>query len=351
MIDVALIGFGAISQNLHLPLLQSISDFNVSAVCSSQPELVKQHLPEASCYDSIDKLLAQSKSDLVIIATPNHSHFPLAIKALKAARHVVIEKPVALEVKEIQELQRQATEHDVHVFPFHNRRWDGDFQTVASLIANRRLGEVKRFESNFDRFRPEPSEKWKEQAGQGTGIWFDLAPHLLDQAFYLFGSPEAITARILKTRTDSAADDYFHATLHYPAREVIIGASNHNAGPVQRFSIQGSKGSFVKFGMDAQERHLQARLSVVDTHFGQDNEENYGKLYLSDTNQPVVTETVATLQGNYRQFYQEVVEAIRFDKPAPVSIKAAIEVTRFLQLGLVSHRQGKTIKVRQYRDE
>lgn len=351
MIDVALIGFGSITQNLHLPLLQNISEFSVSAVCSSQPDLVKQRLPEASCYNSINTLLAQSKSDLVVIATPNHSHFPLALKALKAARHVVIEKPVALEVKEVMDLQRQAIEHDVHVFPFHNRRWDGDFQSVAHLIANRKLGDIKRFESNFDRFRPVPSKKWKEQAGQGTGFWFDLAPHLLDQAFYLFGSPEAITARILKTRADSAADDYFHAMLHYPTQEVIIGASNHNAGPVQRFNIQGSKGSFVKYGMDIQEGQLQTDLSLLDANFGQDNADNYGKLYLPDNAQTAVTETVQTHQGNYRQFYQEVASAIRFDKTPPVSIEAAIEVARFLQLGLASQKEGKTIKVRQYRDE
>ncbi|BDX05825.1 Gfo/Idh/MocA family oxidoreductase [Planctobacterium marinum] len=356
MINVALIGFGSIAQNLHLPLLNNHPELNLSAVSSSRPELVASKLPEAKCYASPDELLAASDADLVVVTTPNQYHYPLAMKALKSGRHVVVEKPVALHLKEIQDLQRQAEQQDVQLFPFHNRRWDGDFQTVAQLIANKQLGEIKRFESNFDRFIPAPKSKWKEQPGPGSGLWVDLGPHLLDQALYLFGSPEAITARVLNTRSGSAVDDYFNVQLHYADKEVLLAASNHNAAPVKRFDIQGTKGTFVKYGMDVQEEQLQAGMALDHESYGQDQENNHGTLYTIDKTDKTELETLSeqtipTLRGSYIEFYEQVAQAIRYESQSPVSIKAAAEVARFLQLGLLSQKQGKTIKVRQYREE
>ncbi|MCC2605769.1 oxidoreductase [Planctobacterium marinum] len=351
MIKVALIGFGSVAQNLHLPLIRHQSQLQITAVASSKPELVANLVPEARCYANYQQLLADSDADLVVITTPNEFHYPIAMQALKASRHVVIEKPVALLQKEVQAMQHEAEEHDVRLFPFHNRRWDGDFQTVAHLIKEDRLGKVKLFESHFDRFRPEPTDKWKEKAGPGNGIWYDLGPHLLDQTFLLFGIPEAITARLLATRPNSNTTDYFHVQLHYKDKEVHLRASNHNAAPVQRFHVQGNKGTLVKYEMDVQENQLKAGLAITDDSYGIDDEANYGVLYEESDQGLICSQRIATLPGAYPQFYQQVVDSIRYDATPPVSVDAAIEVARFLQLGMLSQEQGKTIKVRQFREE
>lgn len=356
MIKTALIGLGSIAQNLHLPLLSNHPEFAVTGVSSSKPELVASLLPEATCFASPEALLASSNADLVVITAPNQFHFSLALQTLKSGRHVVVEKPVALHLKEIQELQREAEQRELKLFPFHNRRWDGDFLTVTQLIAKQQLGDIKRFESNFDRFRPNPKNKWKEQPGPGSGLWLDLGPHLLDQAFYLFGSPDAITARILSTRDNSVVDDYFNVQLHYRDKEVLLSASNYNAAPVKRFDIQGTQGTFVKYGMDVQEKQLQAGLAIDHQDYGKDLTENYGTLYAHHKQQHPGSDSMAdaavpTQRGNYIDFYNQVANTIRFDASAPVSINAAAEVARFLQLGLLSQKQDKTIKVRQYREE
>lgn len=351
MIKVALIGFGSVAQNLHLPLIRHQSQLQITAVASSKPELVERLVPEAQCFSNYEQLLASSDADLVVITTPNEHHFPIAMQALKASKHVVIEKPVALLQKEVQTLQHEAEEHDVQVFPFHNRRWDGDFQTVAQLIKENRLGDIKLLESHFDRFRPIPKNKWKEHAGPGSGIWFDLGPHLLDQAFVLFGIPEAITASLLNTRPQSNTTDYFHVQLHYKDKEIHLRASNHNAAPVQRFHVQGNSGTFVKYGMDVQEAQLMSGLAISDNSYGLDSEASYGTLYEASASGDVNAHSITTLPGCYPSFYQQVAECIRYDAKPPVGIEAAIEVARFLQLGQLSQEKGKTIKVRQFREE
>ena len=336
-------GFGSAAQNLHCPLIQAEPGLQLSAVVSSQPDTVSKTLSKVPCYANLESLLDNADVDLVVIATPNDSHVALALQALQANKHVVIEKPVAVAPQDIKSLQHTAEAQGKSVFPFHNRRWDGDFLALKQLLASGKLGDLKLLESRFDRYRPTPSSKWKEQS---TGLWFDLGPHLLDQAFSLMGTPDGLTARLLTNREQGQACDYFHVTLHYPSTEVVLSASNHNCGPLRRFYVQGSRGTYSKQGLDPQEQQLKAGMDINHPEFGLDSEARHqGNLF-----QPDNTEILANVKGQYPVFYQSVVACLSGQCPPPVHLDDAMQVARFLQMGVLSQEQGKMIKVRQFRD-
>lgn len=352
MIKTALVGFGGAARNIHLPLLLHQHEMELVAVLSSKPEKVDNALaapengkPRVPCFTHYSDLLEKSDAELVVIATPNHMHYPMAMEALRAGKHVVVEKPVSTKPAEIRALKDVALQQNKHLFPFHIRRWDSDFLTVRELLASQCLGSVKLFESRFDRFRPEVSLKWKEQAGAQTGFWFDIGPHLLDQALQLFGTPLAVTARLLNTRENANTTDYFNVQLHYEEQEVILAASNHCAGPVRRFYMEGNNGSFNLMGLDPQEQQQSQGIVPGDANYGISADFPTGQLYHATGRQDV-----DRCHGNWPGFYQAVADCVLRGEPSPVNIDSAIEVAKFLQLALMSQEQNKTVYVRQYRD-
>ena len=209
---------------------------------------------------------------LVVIATPSYSHFELAKQCLREQRHVVVDKPFTLKSEEAAELIRMARERRLVLAPFQNRRWDGDYQTVRQVIASGELGRLVTYESHFDRFRPQPRpEVWRESGGPGSGILFDLGPHLIDQALGLFGPPTNLYADVRIDRENGAADDAFDLRLEYMAvrRLTVLLRSTLTAciaGP--RFLLHGTRGSFVKWGLDPQEDQLKAGMSFDAPEMG-----------------------------------------------------------------------------------
>jgi scyllo-inositol 2-dehydrogenase (NADP+) len=259
--------------------------------------------------------------------------------------HVVLEKPMTTNAGEARELIALAQSKGLVLSVFHNRRWDSDFLTVRKLIASGRLGSIRYMESHFDRFRPVVRQRWRELPGKGTGIWFDLGSHLVDQVLVLFGLPESVTARCLALRDGSAATDYFHVQLHYDRLEVVLHASLFAAGENLRFRLEGDCGTYVKTGLDVQEEQLKSGMPPSHSQFGLEDSARSGVLSTANG-----VERIPSGQGCYRTYYDGIVEAIiglKEGKAPPVRAAEAMQVMRILELAESSSREGKTLRIRQ----
>lgn len=340
MIRTGVVGYGFSAQTFHLPLIECGDNIHLSAISTSKtPLVVQEKYPDVMVYSSGRRMIRESAIDLVVITAPNDAHFALAREALECGKHVILEKPMVCLSSEGEELVGLARSRGLTLSVFHNRRWDGDFLTVKKIINDGSLGDVRYFESHFDRFRPTVRYRWREIPGQGAGIWFDLGSHLLDQALLLFGMPEALTARCLATRDKSEATDYFHVILHYSGREIILHSSSFSAGPNLRFHIQGTEGSFIKYGLDPQENQLKSGMLPGHPLFGQENAKHYGVLYTESKRDVIPTEF-----GRYISYYLELADAINNGTAPPVSAEEGVQVIRLLELAEISSREGKTVE-------
>ncbi|MBB3105013.1 oxidoreductase [Azomonas macrocytogenes] len=340
MIKTAVIGYGLSARIFHLPFILNQPELQLVAISSSQQQL-RQDYPHVQHYADGSELIAQSDAELVVITSPNHSHFPLARQALLAGKDVLVEKPFVVSSAEGEELVALAERQQRLLAVYHNRRFDGDFLTLQQLLRTGQLGEIRYFESHFDRFRPTPRARWREQSVPGGGILYDLGPHLIDQALVLFGLPEAISARCRELRTGAEATDYFHLQLHYPDKEVIVHSSPFCAAPNLRFVLQGTLGSYHKSGLDPQEDALRAGERPGGPDWGQERASQYGSLYTEHE-----TRTLATLAGNYQLFYRQLVQALQRREPPPVSPADALQGIRLIELAYRSHEQGRTLEVK-----
>lgn len=300
MIRVGLIGYGLAGAVFHEPLIQACDGLELAAVLTSRDHPLRA--------GSMDHLL--ERCELVVIASPNRTHFPHAKAALEQGRHVVIDKPFTVTLAEADELIRIARERERVLTVFHNRRWDGDFLTVEKIMPE--LGQVVLLEAHWDRFRPAIKEGWRETAEAGSGLWNDLGPHMVDQALQLFGMPDAVSADIVAQRPAAAADDYFDVALHYGTRRVCVRASSLVAAPRPRFAVHGDAGSFVQHGLDPQEPALKSGANPRDPEFGTDKKD--GTLVHPDGQ----IERVPSERGNYLAFYEAVADSILDGAAVPV---------------------------------
>jgi scyllo-inositol 2-dehydrogenase (NADP+) len=301
-VRAGLIGHGLGGRAFHEPLIRAAERLWLAAIATTRST------PDAAA------LIADPGIDLIVISTPNHSHFPLAAAALEAGKHVVIDKPFTVTLAEADALIALARDRERILTVFHNRRWDGDFLTVRRLLTSGRLGEVMRYEAHWDRFRPAIREGWKEEAGPGTGVLGDLGPHLIDQALLLFGPPDAVDGDLEMQRPGTAVEDYFAITLRYGSRRVILTSSLLATAPRPRFGLYGTQGSFVKYGLDPQEPQALAGMSPADPGFGVEDARWHGTLTLADG----TTERVPTERGDYLAYYEAVAAAILDGGPVPV---------------------------------
>lgn len=349
-LKIGLAGYGYAGQTFHAPLIVG-SGATLAAISSSQSELASHDWPQARVVSDFDALLAIPELDAVVIATPNDTHFDLARRAIEAGKQVVVDKPVTVTLAEALELERIAALHRRLVAPFHNRRWDGDFLTLQKLLGNiedgppGRLGRITHFESHFDRFRPLVRPRWREDATRGGGILLDLGPHLLDQALILFGMPDTLSATVAAHRDGAQADDYCHLVLGYPQRQVILHASTLTALVPPRFLVHGTRGSYLKYGLDAQEDQLKAGLRPDHVDFGVNPT---GVLRVLEGGPDVQFEAqyeLPTEVGAYTEFYRLFAEAVRHGSALPVTIAQAIDVMRLLALAQESARTGQRMTV------
>jgi predicted dehydrogenase len=341
-LQVALVGYGFVGKVFHAPLIAAVNGLALHTVVSSNAPAVHADFPTTRVQPTLDAALADPAIDLVVIATPNVLHAPQAHTVLDARKHVIVDKPFTVTVAEAEAVIAHAARADRLLSVFHNRRYDSDFLTLRHLIDSGALGDVTQFESHFDRFRLDVRDRWREKAGPGAGLWYDLGPHLLDQALLCFGAPIGITADIGMQRDGAETDDYFHVTLRYERRRVILHASTMMAANDLRYSVHGTRGSFVKMGLDSQEDALKAGRTPGDALWGHDTRP--GTLTTVDGDR-TSTRIVQGEPGDYRRFYAGVRDAIRGTSPNPVPATEALAVMRLIELGLASAAERRELAV------
>lgn len=338
-IDVGLIGYGMSGSTFHAPVIAAVPELRLKTVVTSRTGDVARTLPGAVCVDSVETLLADAAIELVVIATPNPTHAELARRAIEAGKHVVIDKPMTVTTVEADELIALAVERGRLLSVYQNRRWDNDFLTVKAVLDAGRLGRVSAYEAHYDRFRPAIKPGWRERPQPGSGLLFDLGPHLVDQALVLFGMPETVTADVFAQRPDARVDDYFHLILAYSDKRAIVHASTVVREPGPHFAVHGDGGSFVKHGMDSQEEALKAGQHAGGPDWGRDDPAAYGTLVHADGER----ETVATLAGTYPAFYAGMAAAIAGQGPPPVTAESARDVIAVIEAARHSALERRTI--------
>lgn len=338
-IRVGIIGFGLSGRVFHAPFVSHQSAMTLSYICSSKPQEVYQYWPDVTVVGDADALITSSDVDLVVITTPNELHFPQAKLALESGKHVLLEKPSVTEVEQIEELCRLAYDKGLVFTVYQNRRFDGDFLRLKELVETAELGQLKQLESRFDRFRPEVQDRWREQPGVGTGIFWDLGPHVIDQVLALLGTPDWLSASIDTLREEGAAPDVFEIELGYGKSRVRLGASLFEAGDMRRFNARFDAGTWHCFGLDAQEDALRAGELPGQDDFAKGVQK---AMRYNAPDQSSITETEEVLSaGRYIDFYQRLADAIQGKGDAPVSKQQACELVYAMKLVEQSAQSGE----------
>ena len=341
-IRVGLIGYGYASKTFHAPLIAGTPGMTLAAISSSDEGKVKADWPSVAVVADPQQLFSDASLDLIVIPTPNDTHFPLAKAALEAGKHVVVDKPFTVTLSQARELEALARRCGRLLSVFHNRRWDSDFLTVKGLINDGTLGEVSYFESHFDRYRPEIRNRWREQGGPGSGIWYDLGPHLLDQAITLFGLPVSMTVDLAQLRPGAQSTDYFHAVLAYPQRRVVLHSTVLAAAETARYIVHGSRASYIKYGVDPQEERLKSGERLPQEDWGYDMRDGVLTRVAGDDR---TEESWLTVPGNYPAYYAGIRDALNGNGENPVPASQAIVVMELIEMGIESARHRATLSL------
>lgn len=300
-----------------------------------------RNLPEefasAKAFASPQELIASDELDLIVVASPNTSHAPLARAALMAGKHVVVDKPFALDAQEAQSLIDLALLKDRVLTVFQNRRWDGNFLTVRNQLDQGVVGDVRYCEIHFDRFRPTPKTGWRETRIPGAGALYDLGPHLMDQALCLFSKPDTVSADVTALRDGVLVDDYFHIVLTYSDKRVVLHASTLVAKAGPRLVAHGTKGSLYQYGMDDQEPQLARGMRPGDAGWGVAEEVS---VQVSDG---ASERTVVPMPGAYECYYRAVAATILDAAPPPVTLNEAQILMSMLDAARQSAIEGRRI--------
>ncbi len=336
-IGVGLIGFGLGGRVFHAPFVQHTPGLDLRAVVSRDTAKVQAHYPDMRVVPSVDAMLQDEGIGLVVVSSPDNLHAEHAIAALKAHRHVLVDKPFATTLEDARRIAATAESTGRMLTVFQNRRWDADFLTLRRLLDAGELGKVVHFESHFDRWRPDVAGVWKERREGGS--WQDLGPHLIDQAISLFGKPDAVTADIATMRVGAFAPDWFHVILHYPAMRAVLHSTKLAASNALRFAVHGTGGSWTKHGIDTQEPAIIAGMGIADEGLGIDPAP--GTLIRASATDKAVE--VANERGCYTQFWRALASALVGEGENPVPASQALEVMEVLDAGLRSNASRATV--------
>ena len=349
-IGVGVIGYGLAGRVFHAPFVSAVPGLRLAAFVERRTDEAAKAYPGTTTFRTVEELMEAPGIDLVVVGTPNETHFPLAKQALEAGKHVVIDKPFAETSAQATELIELARSKGLVVAPFQNRRWDGDFLTVKKLLAEGALGRLVTFESHFDRFKPLPRDSsWKETGHPANGMLMDLGPHLVDQALALFGMPQTVTASVRTDRSESEIEDAFDLCLRYDGLLVWCRATMLACEPSPRFLLHGTEGSFRKYGVDPQEPAIVAGAKVPVMGTGEwlgEEEAAWGELTVArDLQDPakLTRSKVQTERGDYRDFYANVRDAINGTAELAVPAEAGLEVARVLEAARVSSAEGRAV--------
>ena len=338
MLNVGLVGFGFAGKVFHAPVIRAVEGLRLAAIVQRRgpPDPL---YADVAFVRSVDELLKRP-IDLVVVATPNTSHHSIAKQSLDAGRHVVVDKPFTTTMGEAEDLVETAARRRRIVTVFQDRRYTGDFATVQKVVGEGAAGRVVAYESHFDRFRPERKPNaWREEELPGSGVWFDIGPHLFDQALLLFGRPDAIGADIRVEREGAVVDDAFDVTLHYANMRALLRSSMlaQPVGPT--WIVHGTKGTFIKYGMDPQEAALKEGRTPLERDWDTERGELHGKLVT-----PEGTRVVPTLRSSFAKYYENVRDALLGKAALAVTPEWSLDVMRGLLLALESSRQRRILE-------
>jgi len=344
MIKVGLIGFGLAGRAFHAPVIRAVPGLHLAAILQRSGAEAAEKYPDVRIVRCVDELLAIPEIQLVVIATPNETHYPFARQCLEAGCDVVVDKPFTTTLEEAVSLVEIAKKLNRLLTVYQNRRYDGDFQAIRQLVEAGALGRIVRFETTYDRYRPQLKPgAWRETSRPGSGILFDIAPHLIDHALVLFGLPEAVTADVRIERENAAADDAFDITLHYAnSMRAVLRSSMLAAAPRPRFVLLGTQGSFVKQTFDPQEMNLRRGYIPGDTAWGAEPEENWGILTIP-AGDSFEQRRIPSVPCDYRDYYANVRDAILGRAALAVTPEYALDVMRILELTRASSERGCTL--------
>lgn len=334
---VSLIGYGFAGRTFHAPLIQAVPGLSLDFVASRDADKVHADLPDVEVIDDPVRAATDPRVDLVVIASPNDSHGSLAHAALSADRNVVVDKPFTLSLAEARALAALARERNRLLSVFHNRRWDTDYLAIRQAIDDGLIGDVVHLESRIDRFRPQPRPRWREQTGPGSGVLWDLGPHLVDQALQLLGWPDTVQACVAAQREGAQVDDWMHIVLGFGQRRAILHAGMLAAGGSHRFLVHGTRGSVVKRRPDPQEAQLIAGLRPGDAQWGVDDDE------LSVYDGSGSARRMAVPRGDQSRYYAAIRDALLGCGENPVPPVEAIAVMAVLEAAVMSAREGRVV--------
>jgi scyllo-inositol 2-dehydrogenase (NADP+) len=344
MIGVGLVGFGLAGRSFHAPVIRAVPGLRLAAILERSGRDAAEKYPDVAIARSMDELLSMPEIGLVVIATPNETHFPFARQCLEAGRDVIVDKPFTTTLEEAISLVQLAKSAKRLLTVYQNRRYDGDFQAIRELVVAGTLGRIVRFETTYDRFRPQLKPgAWRETARPGSGILFDIAPHLIDHALVLFGLPEAVTADVRAERENAVADDAFDITLRYPkGLRAVLRSSILAAAPRPRFVLLGTRGSFLKQSFDPQEMNLRRGYIPEGQPWGYEPEENWGVLTVP-AGESFEQRRIPSAACDYRDYYSNVRDAMLDRVELAVTPEYALHVMRTLELARESSQKRCTI--------
>ncbi|MBB5338821.1 oxidoreductase [Tunturiibacter gelidoferens] len=345
-IRVGLIGYGYAGKIFHAPLIRAVPGLALTMVGSSRPEVVRKDLGEIAVCSPAEVAI-HPDVDLVVIASPNDSHYPLASAALRAGKDVVVDKPFTVTLAEARSLLQIAEEQGRMISVFHNRRWESEIQATRAVLQSGALGVVSHYECHMDRYRPHVRQRWREDEGPGAGLWFDLGPHLIDQTLYLFGLPQSISASFATLREGGKTDDWAHVQLNYERMRTILHASLLVSRGGPRTIVHGTRASWMKYGADVQEAQLKEGMVPGSPGFGYDP--HPGLLYDGETGRR--TEIPAPL-GNQQMYYMQIRDAILGgQREASIPGIDAVAVMAVLETTFHSAKQGRVLPLSMSPDE
>ena len=345
-IKTAICSFGMSGKTFHAPFLHVNPGFEFYSVWEREKNLSAAIYPTVRTYRTLEELLADPLVELVIVNTPNYTHYDYAKKALEAGKHVIVEKPFTVTEQEGLELIALADKKGVKLSAYQSRRFDSDYRTVKRVVDSGVLGKIVEAEIHYDRFTPTLSPKvHKETPGPGRGLLYDLGSHLIDQVLQLFGDPQAVFADLFIIRDNSQVDDYMEVLLYYPGLRVRLKSSYLVREPLPAYSVFGHKGTFLKTRADVQEKHLLAGEMPGGPQWGVEPESERGLLH-TEIDGKEVREKVPTERGNAMDFFDGIYKAIRENAPLPVTAEQAVRIIRVIEKAYESQGAKQVVPFR-----
>lgn len=344
-IKTGLCSYGHSGYAFHAPFIHVHPDFELTAVVERSKHLTQQRYPYVKIYGDVQALLQDASLELIVVNTPNYTHYDYAKAALLAGKNVIVEKPFTVTVAQGEELVQLAASKKLLLSVYQNRRYDSDYKIVRKVVEEGLLGDVLEVEFHYDRFKEELSyKKHKEVAEKGTGALYDLGSHLIDQALTIFGMPKSVFGDIRIIRKDSVVDDYFELLLYYDQLRVRLKSSYLVRETLPAYVLHGRKGSFIKSKSDIQEALLMKGVLPDTPDWGAEAPNEWGLLH-TEKDGKTVKEYLPGGNGNYLDYYQGIYEALRKGKPNPVTAEEGLNVVRVIEAAFKSSEEGRIIEL------